>query len=55
MKHHKRCSHTILESPLGDKWGEMANTWVNKVLFKTNEEQWLKLGQIKFYLKQNCA
>jgi hypothetical protein len=22
---------------------------------KTNEEKWLKLGQIKFYLGQKCA
>jgi hypothetical protein len=34
MKHLERCSYTILESPLEDKWGAMAKAWVNKVLYR---------------------
>jgi hypothetical protein len=32
MKHHKRCSYTILKSPPKDKWGIMAKAWANKNL-----------------------
>jgi hypothetical protein len=33
MKHLERCSYTILESPLENKWGTTVKAWVNKVLF----------------------
>jgi hypothetical protein len=32
MKHPKKCSYTILESPVEDKWGEMVKVWANKFL-----------------------
>jgi hypothetical protein len=36
MKHHGRCSYTIIESSHKDKWGAMAKAWMNKVLSMTN-------------------
>jgi hypothetical protein len=35
MKHLKRCSYTILESPLENKWGAMVKAWANIVLYRT--------------------
>jgi hypothetical protein len=35
MKHFKKCSYTILESPPENKWGVVAKAWVNKDLFRT--------------------
>jgi hypothetical protein len=35
LKHPKRCSYTILESPPKDKWGAMAKAWANKILCNT--------------------
>jgi hypothetical protein len=35
MKHRKRCSYTILESPFEDKWGIMVRAWANKILYRT--------------------
>jgi hypothetical protein len=35
MKHHEKCSYTILKSPPEDKWGVMAKAWANKILSMT--------------------
>jgi len=35
MKHFERCSNTIPENPLENKWGAMAKAWVNKILSRT--------------------
>jgi hypothetical protein len=50
MKHLKRCSYTIPESPLEDKWGAMAKAWVNITLFKTKRCLGLKskIGGTRF-------
>jgi len=35
MEHPNRCSYTIPNIPLEDKWGIMVKAWVNKVLSRT--------------------
>ncbi len=35
MKHPERCSYTILENPLENKWGTMVKAHVNIILSRT--------------------
>jgi hypothetical protein len=42
MNNFKRCSYTISESPLEDKWGVLAKAWENKIVSNTKRPLRLK-------------